>query len=101
MPAIIVWLLGGLAALLEGLVPRILFILGIGFATFTGFQSALNTLKSQVISNMQGLPSMVVQVLSTCKVDQGVNLVLSAWLAVVAVKLTAGALTRLTMKGAT
>lgn len=99
MPAFLVWLLGGLASLLQGLVPRILFMLGIGFATFTGFTAALESIKGDVIAGMQGLPSTMVQVLSTLKVDQGLTLVFSATLAVVALRLTNGALTRLTMRG--
>lgn len=99
MPAIIVWLLGGLATMLQGLVPRILLALGIGFATYTGFQAGLDSLKSDVISRMQGLPTVLIQVLSTLRVDQGISLMMSATLATVAVRLTAGALTRITMKG--
>lgn len=99
MPAIIVYLLGGLAALLQGLVPRILFALGIGFATFTGFSAAMDAIKADVISGMQGLPAVIVTVLSLCKVDLGLTLLFSAYAAVVATRLTEGALTRLTMKG--
>lgn len=99
MPALLVWFLGGLATLLQSLVPRILFSLGIGFATFTGFQVALDALKADVIAGMQGLPATVVTVLSLLQVDRGVSLVLSAWLGVVALRLANGVLTRLTMRG--
>lgn len=101
MPAFLVWLLGGLSTLLQGLVPRILFMLGIGFASFTGFTAALDSIKADVIAGMQGLPATMVQVLSTLRVDQGLTLVFSATLAVVALRVTNGALTKLTMKGVT
>lgn len=101
MPAILVWFLGGLSSLLQGLVPRVLFSLGIGFATFTGFTVALDSIKADVIGGMQGLPVVVVEVLSTLRVDQGLSLIFSATLAVVALRVTNGALTRLTMKGVT
>jgi len=99
MPAVVWWLLGGLASLLQSLIPRILFALGIGFATFAGFQVGLDALKAEAIARLQGLPATVVAVLSLLRVDQGLSLIFSATLAVVATKLVAGALTRVTFKG--
>lgn len=99
MPAVLVWLLGGLATLFQGLIPRILFSLGIGFATFSGFDAALTSLKSDLISRLQGLPGVLIQVLSLCRIDQGLSLIMSAYLAVVATRLVSGSLTRITMKG--
>lgn len=99
MPAFIVWFLGGLASLLQGLVPRIMFALGIGFATFTGFSAALTTLKTYVLTQLTGLPAVIVQVLALCKTDVGLTMVMAAHTAVIATRLTEGALTRVTMKG--
>jgi len=99
MPALVVWFLGGLSTMLAGLVPRVLFALGIGFATFGGFTVAIESLKSDVMSRASGLPLVLVQVLSTTQVDKGLALIMSATLAVVALRTTMGALTRLTMKG--
>ncbi|QGH73286.1 MAG: head virion protein [Inoviridae sp. ctBZ32] len=99
MPAFVVMLLGGLASMLAGLVPRILLSLGIGFATFTGITVALDSLKAQLLADLQGLPATVVGVLALLRLDQGVSLVVSATLAVMATKAIGGALTRITMKG--
>lgn len=88
MPAILVWLLGGLATMLQGLVPRVLFALGIGFTTFTGVTVAIDSLKADIISRLGSLDSVIVQVLSTLRVDQGLSLIMSATLAVVALKIT-------------
>jgi|PlaIllAssembly_1097288.scaffolds.fasta_scaffold1075419_2 hypothetical protein len=99
MPAILVWLLGGLATMLRGVVPRILFALGIGFAAFTGIDTGMVALKAEIISRMQGLPGVVVQVLSLLRVDQGLSMMFSATLGVLALRVTNGVLTRITMKG--
>lgn len=99
MPAAIVWLLGGLASLLSQLVPRILFALGVGFATFTGVSAGFDVLKANVISNMQGLPATITGVLGLLQVDTGVTLVLSTYTAVLATKTVAGSLTRMRLKG--
>lgn len=99
MPAILVWLIGGLAVMLERLVPRILFALGVGFVTYAGVDAALDLLMDNVIARLGELPATVISVLSLCKVDAGLTLVFSSYLAVVALRTTQGALTRLTMKG--
>lgn len=99
MPAILVWLLGGLATMLQSLIPRILFTLGIGFATFTGVDLALEALGDAIEGRLLALPSQVREVLGVLQVDTGITLVLSAWLATVALRMTTGALTRVTMKG--
>lgn len=99
MPAAIVWLLGGLATLLTQLVPRILFALGIGFATYTGVTSGFDALKSNVISNMQGLPATITGILGILRLDQGVTLILSTYAAVIATKAVTGAVTKLRLKG--
>ena len=99
MPAAIVWLLGGLATLLAQLVPRILFALGIGFATYTGVSVGFDALKAGVISNMQGLPATITGILGILRLDQGVTLILSTYAAVIATKAVAGSLTKLRLKG--
>jgi hypothetical protein len=51
------------------------------------------------MTNLGGLPALVAQVLSICKVDLGLTMVMAAHAAVIATRLTTGALTRVTMKG--
>jgi len=99
MPALIAVLVGALGQLLMSLVPRILIALGIGFATFTGITAGFDVLKAQIIANMQGLPATITGVLGLLRLDQGVTLVLSAYAAVIAVKVVQGASTRLRLKG--
>lgn len=99
MPAIIVWFLGGLASLLTHMVPRILFALGIGFATFTGVTIGFDQLKASVITNLQGLPATITGVLGILRLDQGVTLILATYAAVIATKAVSGAVTRLHLKG--
>lgn len=99
MPAAIVWLLGGLATLLTQMVPRILFALGIGFATYTGVTTGFDSLKASIITNMQGLPATITGVLGILRLDQGVTLILSTYAAVIATKAVAGAVTKLHLKG--
>jgi len=99
MPAAIVWLLGGLATLLQGLVPRILFALGIGFVTYAGVDVALASLRDAAIARFSGLPGVVIDVLSLTRVDEGLTLIFSSYMAVLALRTTQGVLTRVTMKG--
>lgn len=91
-----------LGAFIQGastLVGRILIALGFGYVSYTGISTALDYAESQVISNLQGLPSVAVQIASATKVDVAVSIIFSA----IAVRLllqglTGGAFKRLVMK---
>lgn len=78
MPAFIAALLLGLAPVLTGVLARVLLAFGIGFAVYSGMDVALTQVKGVASSAWGGLPAAVVGMLGLMRVDQALNLVISA-----------------------
>lgn len=78
MPNFVYALLVGLAPILTNVFFQILLSLGVGFVTFTGMSVALGNLHTFAASQWSGLPSAVLQVLGLLRVDQALNLLISA-----------------------
>lgn len=73
-----------LGALIQGastLVGRILISLGIGFVTYSGLDAAVDWAFDQVVSNIQGLPADVLQLLGVLQVDTAITMISSAYTA--------------------
>jgi len=79
MPVFIAALLGGLINIAATLAGRVLLALGVGFVTYTGFESGLDYLKSQAISNIQSLPADMVQLIAYLGVGQAISIISSAY----------------------
>lgn len=78
MPAFIVaWLLA-LGPIFTNAIARIALAFGIGFAVYSGLDVALDQVKSVATSSYGSLPTNVVLMLGLLRVDQALNLVLSA-----------------------
>lgn len=78
MPAFIVSLLLGLAPILTGVLAKLLLAFGVGFAVYSGLDVALTEVKGVASSAWGGLPASVIGMLGLMRVDQALNLVLSA-----------------------
>ena len=95
----IVALLGALVPILSSTVGRVMVALGLSVATFSGVDVALNTLKANIFSGFSGLPAIIIDVIWACRVDQGINIIFSAYAAVLVIKGTSGAITKFVHKG--
>ncbi len=97
MPAIIAWVVGGLAIVLRHLVGRIVVMLGIQAVIVTGVTTGLNALKSSFLSAYGGLPAAIVQIFGLLRVDQAALVIFAAIAARVALKAVSGSVTRFGM----
>lgn len=101
MPAIIAVLWGAFYSMIGTLVGRVLFSLGMGYVTYSGFDYMLDTIKNQVIANFSGAGPVILGVLYHAQVDRCISIIFSA----VLIKLTLagvnkanGTMTKLTVK---
>lgn len=78
MPPFIAALLLGLAPILSNVLAKVILAFGVGFAVYTGVDVALTTVKGVASSSWSGLPASVLGMLGLLRVDQALNLVLSA-----------------------
>lgn len=78
MPLFVAALLGGLVNIAATLAGRVLISLGFASITYTGLSVTLTWLKSQVLTNIAGLGSDVVTLLSFLKVGQSLSIIVSA-----------------------
>lgn len=74
MSTVALWL----AALLPSLVGRVLFALGMGVATLTGFTLAWDTLKNIIITNFQGIPADITALIGLAGVGTGLGIIFGA-----------------------
>lgn len=81
MPAFLGMFGGVLLSLVGGLVGRVLASLGLSIVTFYGITQAIDFLKGLIISNINQLPVVVVQLLSVMKVGTALSIVFSAMFA--------------------
>lgn len=79
MPIIIAQLLGGLVAAAGSLVGRVLISLGFGFATYSGYDLLINTIKNKILSLTGSFSSSaLVEWAGFLQIDRHISLVLSA-----------------------
>lgn len=78
MPLFIAALIGGLIQAAGTLVGKVLISLGIGYVTYTGLDTSLDWIKSQIALSVGGLPAQTVSVLGAAQVGSALSVVLSA-----------------------
>lgn len=78
MPAFIYALLVGFAGVLSSVAFQVLIALGIGFVTFTGISTGFEALHAFAVSSWGALPASVLQVMGLVRIDQALNLIISA-----------------------
>lgn len=99
MPLLVAAILGGLLQIAASMVGRILLSLGMSFVVFSGINIGFDLLKNAAISNLQGMPADVVQLLAFLWVDKAISLILSTYSAALALKMAGGStITRLVTK---
>lgn len=60
------------------LIKKIMVLLGIGFASYAGFDAIMTKLQSFVFQRFNGLPSDLLQILLLAKFDVGLNIILTS-----------------------
>jgi hypothetical protein len=101
MFAFLMPLLGGLLSITGSLVGRVLLALGIGYATFKGFDVSVAWLLTQIKTNIGGMPVEVVSLLGYLWVDKAIGMIFSAYSAALLVKMAGQAnVTKMVTKGA-
>jgi hypothetical protein len=97
MPLVLAFL-GGLLSFVPALVGRVLLALGMGYATFTGFDLALDWVMESIKTNMSAMPADVMNFMAFMWVDRAIALIFSSVTMTLTLKLTAGKLTKLVVK---
>lgn len=96
--AFVPYLMGALATLMASLVWRAVFALGIGFVTYTGVTVAIDSIKANVISAVNGLPGEALGLLGYLWVDKALTIVFSAVAASLAMNAVGGAVKKMVFK---
>lgn len=92
-------LLGGLIDIAGTLVGRILISLGIGYVTYTGLDTSLSWLRTQIVASFSGMDAQTLAVLSSLKVASGLSVLLSALSARLVLNgMTGGAIRKMVQK---
>lgn len=76
-PFIVAWLLA-LGPILTNAISRVAIAFGVGFVVYSGLDVVLDQVKSVATSSYGALPANVVSMLGLLRVDQALNLMLSA-----------------------
>lgn len=88
-------LFAGIGRLLIGyFAVRVLAALAVSFVTYHGFQIVTDTLLAAVSDQWGYLPPRMAAVASMLGIDTAITIVLSAWVAVIAIRSTAGSITK-------
>jgi hypothetical protein len=91
-------ILAGLAWVMGSLVGRALLALGISYLTYSGIDAINTSIVYAIKENVAGIGGETVAFLAYLWVDKAISMVLSAYAAAVAMKVTAGAITKMVVK---
>ncbi|WP_440996598.1 DUF2523 domain-containing protein [Arhodomonas sp. SL1] len=92
MPAILAPIAVFLAGIAGSLVARVLTALGLGLVTYVGASAAVEQLKGQISGAFGNLGANTVAIVGRLGVDEAMTIILSAWVATLAVQgITGGA----------
>lgn len=89
---------GALAASLGSLIGRACIALGIGFVTYKGLDVVVGSLRNQVLSNMNSIPYDAAALLGYLWFDRAIMMILSAYVAALGMRFTAGAVKKMVLK---
>jgi hypothetical protein len=99
MPIVVAAIIGGLIEAAASMVGRVLIALGIGFVSYQGISTALDTLKTYAVNNLNALPAGISWSLHVFKVDTALSMIFSAIVArLVIMGLTSGTIKRMVHK---
>lgn len=91
MPAIFIPIAIFLGSIVSSLVGRVLLALGVGFATYTGFDYLLDGVKQAIVSNFGNVPADMLAIVAALRIDQAITVILSAFAARFAINAVMGA----------
>lgn len=99
MPFLVAALWGALYSALGSIVGRVLVSLGIGYAAYSGIDTSIAWMKSQVIANMQSLGGQAVATMGALQVGRIISIITSALITRLTVQgMVGGALKRMKVK---
>lgn len=99
MPALFISaLIGALASAMGALAGRVLIALGIGFVTYKGIDVGIASLKSSVISGINGLPADALGLLGYLWVDKALTIIFSAIVVALSMRALGGSVKRMVAK---
>ena len=87
------------ALALPGIVLTVLVALGVGLVTLTGAEYAVTQITAFISTAYTGLPSLTLSLLQISGITTGINMVIAAHAASLAVGAATGALTRIRLGG--
>lgn len=93
-PAIV----GALSASVGALVGRAVIALGIGFVTYNGLGYALDSLRAQVVGNMNSIPIDAASLLGFLWFDRAIMMIMSAYAAALSIRLVGGSIKKMVFK---
>ena len=94
MPLLISGLIGALLTFAASMVGRVLLALGLGYVTYSGFDVAIDYLKTNIMQNFAGMPSEIVSFLAWLWVDKAIGLLFSSYTVAVTFKLAGATVLR-------
>ena len=80
MPALAMWILGGLLQIAGSLVGRALLALGFAWLSYKGVNTTIQFAKDMALSGLSGLPATALGLMSMMKVGEAISIVFSALL---------------------
>lgn len=99
MQAFVLMLVGGLIQAAGTLVGRFLISLGVGYVAFSGVDTLVSSLSSDVIGRISALSPIAVQLAGVLQVGTCINIMISAMTARLALMgLQSGTITKLVLK---
>jgi hypothetical protein len=91
-------LMGGLVAAMASLLGRVLIALGIGFVTYKGIDLAINSLKSQLVTSLSGMPADMVGLMGYLWVDKALTVIFSGFVVALSMQLAGGSVKKAVLK---
>ena len=100
MPALLYSLGGLLLSLVGSMVGRVLVALGMGYATFKGFDLTIAFLLTHIKNNFAGMPAETVSFLAWLWVDKAIGMIFASYSVAMLAKLAGNVnITKMVTKG--
>jgi len=91
-------LMGALASSMGSLVGRAIIALGIGTITYTGVSVGIDSMRSKIVSSVQGLPADALGLVGYLWMDKMLTIVFSAVVISLSMRLIGGSVKKMVMK---
>jgi hypothetical protein len=76
------------------MVIRVLYGLGVGFVTYTGFEILMGQGEAYVMAHYSGIPADALAITKIAGVDQALHIIFAAWSAQLTIRVALGAMER-------